>query len=222
MFLCSLDNADQFGRSMISKAQRGTVMSSPLAGRMRFSWTRTWSKVSKYLHCSITCSHHMYILAAHLSPFYFREHSKRILRGALYNDSKFLADINVMDYSLVVGVDSQRNELVVGIVGEFQSRCVDRDCCWLESDYIRTYTWDKKLESWVKESAFLGGAARGEPTIVTPKQYRQRFCSAMERYFPLVSSISFIMLSYTLTPAVRFRTVGWSKKTPLKKIPIVF
>ena len=59
-----------------------------------------------------------------------------------------------------------------------------------ESDYIRTYTWDKKLESWVKESAFLGG--RGEPTIVTPKQYRQRFISAMERYFPLVSGFSYL------------------------------
>ncbi|KAH9486348.1 1-phosphatidylinositol 3-phosphate 5-kinase FAB1 [Psilocybe cubensis] len=106
---------------------------------------------------------------SHLNPFYLREHSKRILRGALYNDSKFLSDINVMDYSLVCGVDSQNNELVIGIV-----------------DYIRTYTWDKKLESWVKESAFLGGAGRGEPTIVTPKQYRQRFISAMERYFPLI------------------------------------
>ncbi|KAF8640401.1 hypothetical protein AX17_000070 [Amanita inopinata Kibby_2008] len=105
----------------------------------------------------------------HLHPFYLREHSKRILRGALYNDSKFLADINVMDYSLVCGVDSQKNELVIGIV-----------------DYQRTYTWDKKLESWVKESAFLGGTGRGEPTIVTPKQYRQRFLSAMERYFPLI------------------------------------
>ncbi|EPQ60145.1 hypothetical protein GLOTRDRAFT_134891 [Gloeophyllum trabeum ATCC 11539] len=103
---------------------------------------------------------------AHLVPFYLREHSKRILRGALYNDSKFLADINVMDYSLVVGVDSERKELVVGIV-----------------DYIRTYTWDKKLESWVKD---LGAAGKGEPTIITPKQYRQRFLSAMERYFPLV------------------------------------
>jgi 1-phosphatidylinositol-3-phosphate 5-kinase len=107
--------------------------------------------------------------AARGNPFYLREHSKRILRGALYNDSKFLADINVMDYSLVCGVDSRNNELVVGIV-----------------DYIRTYTWDKKLESWVKETAFLGGAGKGEPTIVTPKQYRQRFLAAMERYFPLV------------------------------------
>ncbi|OCH90065.1 hypothetical protein OBBRIDRAFT_731550 [Obba rivulosa] len=106
---------------------------------------------------------------AHLTPFYLREHSKRILRGALYNDSKFLADINVMDYSLVVGVDSLKNELVVGIV-----------------DYIRTYTWDKKLESWVKDSTFLGGASKGEPTIIGPKQYRHRFLSAMERYFPLV------------------------------------
>ncbi|KAF8807958.1 hypothetical protein BYT27DRAFT_7190050 [Phlegmacium glaucopus] len=107
--------------------------------------------------------------SANLNPLYLREHSKRILRGALYNDSKFLADINVMDYSLVCGVDSQNNELVIGIV-----------------DYIRTYTWDKKLESWVKESAFLGGAGKGEPTIVTPRQYRQRFIGAMERYFPLV------------------------------------
>lgn len=57
--------------------------------------------------------------AAHLAPFYLREHSKRILRGALYNDSKFLADINVMDYSLIVGVDGKTNELVVGIVGEW-------------------------------------------------------------------------------------------------------
>ncbi|PIL31519.1 hypothetical protein GSI_06221 [Ganoderma sinense ZZ0214-1] len=109
------------------------------------------------------------VQTAHLTPFYLREHSKRILRGALFNDSKFLADINVMDYSLVIGVDSARNELVVGIV-----------------DYIRTYTWDKKLESWVKDSTFLGGANRGEPTIIGPKQYRHRFLSAMERYFPLV------------------------------------
>ncbi|KAH9081792.1 hypothetical protein EDB83DRAFT_2503024 [Lactarius deliciosus] len=109
------------------------------------------------------------VQSAHLAPFYLREHSKRILRGALYNDSKFLADINVMDYSLVVGVDSEKNELVVGIV-----------------DYVRTYTLDKKLETWVKESGFLGGAGKGEPTVVTPKLYRQRFVSAMERYFPLV------------------------------------
>jgi 1-phosphatidylinositol-3-phosphate 5-kinase len=48
----------------------------------------------------------------------------------------------------------------------------------------------------VKESAFLGGVGKGEPTIVTPKQYKQRFCSAMERYFPLVCPCSHIMPIY--------------------------
>ena len=69
--------------------------------------------------------------AAHLSPFFLREHSKRILRGALHSDSKFLADINVMDYSFVVGVDSGRNELVVGIVGEWLH---GRSVVWMDSD----------------------------------------------------------------------------------------
>lgn len=57
----------------------------------------------------------------------------------------------------------------------------------IPSDYVRTYTLDKKLETWVKESTFLGGVGKGEPTVVTPKLYRQRFVSAMERYFPLVT-----------------------------------
>ena len=107
-----------------------------------------------------------------------------------FNDSKFLADINVMDYSLVVGADSVKNELVVGIVGKLCLRAQPDDNInnpYGDADYIRTYTWDKKLESWVKDSAFLGGANKGEPTIIGPKQYRHRFLSAMERYFPLVS-----------------------------------
>lgn len=52
-------------------------------------------------------------------------------------------------------------------------------------DFIRTFTWDKKLESWVKESGILGGGGK-EPTIVSPRQYRIRFREAMERYFLMV------------------------------------
>ena len=91
-----------------------------------------------------------------------------------------------MDYSLVVGVDSVRNELVMGIVGVYHHMSSQAKTNTI-LDYIRTYTWDKKLESWVKDASFLGGGAhKGEPTIVTPKQYKARFRSAMERYFPLV------------------------------------
>ncbi|GJN89682.1 hypothetical protein Rhopal_002669-T1 [Rhodotorula paludigena] len=103
------------------------------------------------------------------NPLYVREESKQFIKQAIYNDSQFLSDLNVMDYSLVVGVDAVRAELVVGIV-----------------DYIRTFTWDKRIESWVKETTFLGGTSKaGGPTVITPKQYRQRFREAIDGYLLL-------------------------------------
>ncbi|KAI8336116.1 hypothetical protein BC941DRAFT_398005 [Chlamydoabsidia padenii] len=105
------------------------------------------------------------------SPLFIRAHAKEILRSSLHNDTLFLSGRNVMDYSLLVGIDEDRRELVVGIV-----------------DFIRTFTWDKKLESWVKESVFLGGGGK-EPTIVSPRLYRLRFRAAMERYFLMVPDV---------------------------------
>lgn len=104
------------------------------------------------------------------SPLFVHENAKRLLRASLWNDTLFLAKMNVMDYSLVVGIDSENNELVVGII----------DC-------IRPFTWDKKLESWVKERGLVGGTGVGkEPTVITPKQYKNRFREAMERYILMV------------------------------------
>ncbi|GMF34307.1 unnamed protein product [[Candida] boidinii] len=100
------------------------------------------------------------------SPLFVRENAKKVLRVSLWNDTLFLAKMNVMDYSLVIGIDSDNQELVVGII----------DC-------IRTFTWDKKLESWVKEKGLVGGTGVGKaPTVVTPRQYKNRFREAMERY----------------------------------------
>jgi 1-phosphatidylinositol-3-phosphate 5-kinase len=55
---------------------------------------------------------------AYKSPLFVREQSKKLLRMSLFNDTLFLEKLNVMDYSLVVGVDESTNELVVGIVGQ--------------------------------------------------------------------------------------------------------
>lgn len=98
------------------------------------------------------------------SPLFAREHSKRVLRSSVWNDTLFLARQNVMDYSLMVAVDGETNELVVGII----------DC-------IRTFTWDKKLESWIKDKGFVGGG-RNKPTVTSPKEYKSRFREAMSRY----------------------------------------
>jgi 1-phosphatidylinositol-3-phosphate 5-kinase len=69
-----------------------------------------------------------------------------------------------MDYSLMIAIDENRQELVVGII----------DC-------IRTYTWDKKLESWIKDRGFAGGG-KNRPTVTSPKEYKSRFREAMARY----------------------------------------
>lgn len=82
----------------------------------------------------------------------------------VWNDTLFLARQNVMDYSLMIAVDEVRKELVVGII----------DC-------IRTYTWDKRLESWIKDRGFAGGG-RNRPTVTSPKEYKSRFREAMARY----------------------------------------
>ncbi|KAF8432886.1 hypothetical protein BGX38DRAFT_1102425 [Terfezia claveryi] len=97
------------------------------------------------------------------SPLFVREHAKKLLRASLWNDTLFLSKQNVMDYSLMIGIDENKKELVVGII----------DC-------IRTFTWDKKLESWVKD--LTGGGRNIRPTVTSPKEYKHRFREAMERY----------------------------------------
>ena len=52
-------------------------------------------------------------------------------------------------------------------------------------DFMRKYTWDKQLETWVKSTGIMGG--RGKiPTVISPEQYKLRFRDAMWRYFVLV------------------------------------
>lgn len=93
------------------------------------------------------------------SPLFVREHSRKLLQASVFNDTLWLCKQNVMDYSLMAGFDDAHKELVVGII----------DC-------IRTYTWDKKLESWIKDRG------KNKPTITSPKDYRNRFRVSMMQY----------------------------------------
>ncbi|ORY04687.1 hypothetical protein BCR34DRAFT_491339 [Clohesyomyces aquaticus] len=93
------------------------------------------------------------------TPIFVREHTKKLLKASVWNDTLFLSQRDVMDYSLMAGFDDTRREIVVGII----------DC-------IRTYTWDKRLESWIKDRG------KNKPTVTSPKDYRSRFRIAMEKY----------------------------------------
>ncbi|XP_042323740.1 1-phosphatidylinositol 3-phosphate 5-kinase isoform X6 [Sceloporus undulatus] len=102
------------------------------------------------------------------NPLYIRSHSKAVLKASIHSDSYFLSSHLIIDYSLLVGRDDTTDELVVGII-----------------DYIRTFTWDKKLEMVVKSTGILGGQGK-MPTVVSPELYRTRFCEAMDKYFLMV------------------------------------
>ena len=86
----------------------------------------------------------------------------------LKDDTDFLVNNSIMDYSLLVGVDSESNSLVVAII-----------------DYLRQYTWDKRLESWVKSSGLMSDGNE-EPTIISPDSYGKRFMRSILGYFTVV------------------------------------
>ncbi|XP_056176635.1 1-phosphatidylinositol-3-phosphate 5-kinase FAB1B isoform X2 [Syzygium oleosum] len=109
------------------------------------------------------------IEAMRTSPIFVGNKAKRLLERAVWNDTSFLASVDVMDYSLLVGVDEEKHELVLGII-----------------DFMRQYTWDKHLETWVKTSGILGGPKNEPPTVISPKQYKKRFRKAMTTYFLMV------------------------------------
>ncbi|KAI3431935.1 PIPK domain-containing protein [Psidium guajava] len=98
------------------------------------------------------------------SPLYVSNNAKKLLQRAVWNDTSFLNSINVMDYSLLVVVDQQKQELVCGII-----------------DFLRQYTWDKQLETWVKSSLYL--PKNQSPTVISPKEYKKRFRKFMSAYF---------------------------------------
>ncbi|XP_006659418.3 putative 1-phosphatidylinositol-3-phosphate 5-kinase FAB1C [Oryza brachyantha] len=128
-----------------------------LKGSLRSRYTSSESKV--LLDSNL-------VETLHTKPLFLGSKAKRRLERAIWNDTSFLATADVMDYSLLVGIDEEKKELVIGII-----------------DYLRQYTWDKQLETWVKASGILGGPKNESPTIISPMQYKKRFRKAMSKYF---------------------------------------
>jgi len=104
------------------------------------------------------------------SPLLIDPAAYAMLEEALWADTAFLSALGVMDYSLLMGVDRATGQLVVGII-----------------DFVRQYTWDKQLETWVKSTGILAGGK--EPTVISPKQYCRRFRAAMASYFTIVPAL---------------------------------
>ncbi|KAF8968465.1 hypothetical protein BDZ97DRAFT_1902851 [Flammula alnicola] len=91
-----------------------------------------------------------------------RPYSKVILREAIKSDAEFLSKSNIMDYSLLLGIDEEKKEIACGLV-----------------DTIGSYTFAKTIEYKAKQGLQSGK----EVTVMPPTEYQERFVSALEGYF---------------------------------------
>ena len=97
-------------------------------------------------------------------PIPLEEKSKDEMRHAIRNDSKFLRDAEIVDYSVLVGLNEKTRRMSIGII-----------------DYVRQYTWERRIETGVKSVGMIAGKA--SPTVISPDNYKVRFQLATERYF---------------------------------------
>lgn len=97
---------------MISKAHCAEDLSKTRF-RMKYCLMKTFCKVC----CADIVFEINFYAVTFASPICIPEYSKTLLGQAVWNDTAFLSSLNVMDYSLLVGIDSEKNELVVGIIG---------------------------------------------------------------------------------------------------------
>ncbi|CAD8154134.1 unnamed protein product [Paramecium octaurelia] len=81
---------------------------------------------------------------------------------AFQSDCKFLLRKSIVDYSLLLIINNKQKKIKMGII-----------------DYLRFYTWDKETERLLK-FVLKGGKV---PTIINPHDYKQRFLTAIGRYF---------------------------------------
>ena len=85
-----------------------------------------------------------------------------LLRKSINNDTSLLMKSNIVDYSLLVVIDRKLGSARFGII-----------------DYLQQYNLTKLAESKLKIVQNLGS----RPTIISPQQYRLRFCLFFKLYF---------------------------------------
>jgi len=108
-------------------------------------------------------------------PLFFEFSVFQILQNALNNDSQFLKEEGVIDYSLLIILEYENNNKNDKKENEKNFKIIRLGII----DYLRKYTWDKQIESYSKK--FIHGFTN--PTIINPDSYSKRFMKKVKRYF---------------------------------------
>ena len=115
-------------------------------------------------------------------PLFFDFNVFQILQNALTNDSQFLKEEGVIDYSLLI-IFEYDNTNSKNKINEENGKEENKNNFKIIRlgiiDYLRKYTWDKQIESYSKK--FIHGFKN--PTIINPDSYCERFMRKIKRYF---------------------------------------
>ena len=109
-------------------------------------------------------------------PLFFDFNVFQLLKDTLNNDSLFLKEEGIIDYSLLIIFEYDNNKNKNEIKENNNNFKVIRLGI---VDYLRKYTWDKQIESYSKK--VINGF--NNPTIINPESYRKRFMDKIQRYF---------------------------------------
>ena len=93
-----------------------------------------------------------------------------LLLLSVHNDTLFLSKMGIIDYSLLLHIIEDKK-----MIYNFKHKLIRVGII----DYIRKYTWDKKIEHILK--TIINGF--NSPTIINPDDYKDRFISAIKSYF---------------------------------------
>lgn len=152
---CVFDLKGSCGERYVDKSNDNAVL---LDGNLEEANAKCPTTVSSFDFRRL-CEVLRYDTGTNLATFFGAGLSPYII-DSLFDDAEFLGKCRVMDYSLLMICNN--DEIAVGII-----------------DYLRQYTWDKHIESWVKSNALL----RSSPTVISPDEYAQRFRSSIMSYF---------------------------------------
>lgn len=94
-------------------------------------------------------------------PLYLNEKEYDTIESVLEKDCGFLLKQEVIDYSLLLFVDVEKNSIRMGII-----------------DFMRPFNLIERVENIYKK--IVKG---NNPTVVGPKHYQSRFFGAMKKYF---------------------------------------